>query len=118
MLKQDVTDTQARILVYLSVVHNTRKYVSAIDAKVGNDYSYTMRVLQRMVNLHWLKKHRLGRKVFYDLTTLAPIEKARNSLTAQNLQQELITDNYIQAELEVNTNEGRTTESEEAEQIL
>jgi DNA-binding MarR family transcriptional regulator len=101
MIKQEVTDTQARILVYLSVVHNTRKYVGAIDAKVGNDYSYTMRVLQRMVQLGWLRKHRLKRKVFYDLTTLAPVEKARNSLIAQNLQRELIESDYIQELLDV-----------------
>lgn len=117
MEKQAIRASEARILVYLSVVHNTRKYVGAIDAKVGNDYSYTMRVLQRMVALGWLKKHSFGRKMFYDLTDKAPLELAKNSLKSNELQKDL-EDNYTQSELpEVNQNE-ESKESDEREATL
>jgi DNA-binding MarR family transcriptional regulator len=109
--KQQIRASEARILVYLSVVHNTRKYVGAIDAKVGNDYSYTMRVLQRMVAMGWLHKHSFGRKMFYDLTPLAPLELARNALKSNELQKDL-EDNYTQSELPEVQNEELKEDSE------
>lgn len=116
-LKQDIRQSEARILVYLSIVHPTRKYVSAIDAKVGNDYSYTMRILQRMVNLGWLRKHNLGRKMFYDLTSKAPLELARNTLISDWLQKDL-EDNYTQSLLPEVQNEEQTTDNTTSETLL
>jgi DNA-binding MarR family transcriptional regulator len=116
--KQEITMSQAKILVYLSVVHNTRKYVAAIDAKVGNDYSYTMRVLQRMVQLGWLKKHQLSRKMFYDLTPLAPLELARKCLLDETLQRDLEA-NYTQEELpQVMKNEIKQENTEQTEEEI
>ena len=55
--KKLIKESEARILVYLNIVHNTRKNVTAISNKLAIDYSYTMKILQSMVYRGWLKKH-------------------------------------------------------------
>lgn len=69
--------SEARIITYLSQVHNTRKYLQAIANKLGMDYSYCMRVVQEMHSKQWLKKHKYGRRVFYDLTPNTPVNEAK-----------------------------------------
>lgn len=87
--KQEIKQSEARILVYLSVVHNTRKHVTAIANKLGIDYSYTMRILQAMTAKGWLRKHKLRRHMFYDLTEFAPLERAKNAYNSDVLQKDL-----------------------------
>lgn len=79
--KKKLKQSEARVLVYLSVVHNTRKHVTAIAHRLEIDYSYTMRILQAMVSKGWLKKHQYRRHMFYDLTDTAPVEEAKNIYT-------------------------------------
>ena len=81
-----IKQSEARILVYLSVVHNTRKHVTAIANKLEIDYSYVMRVLQAMVAKGWLTKHQYKRHMFYDLTSDAPLEDAKNAFNSMALQ--------------------------------
>lgn len=97
--KKEIKQSEAKIMVYLSVVHPTRKHVTAIANKLEIDYSYVLRVLQSMVAKGWLRKHQYRRHMFYDLTQNTPIEQAKNSLVAQNLQMDLIQNNFTQEEL-------------------
>lgn len=83
--RQDIKQSEARILVYLSIVHNTRKHVTAITNALENDYSYTMRILQAMTAKGWLKKHAFKRHMFYDLTEAAPLESAKKSLLSDDI---------------------------------
>lgn len=88
--KQKIKQSEARILVYLSIVHNTRKHVTAIANKLEIDYSYTMRVLQAMVAKGWLRKHQYRRHMFYDLTAESPLETAKTAFNSNELQKTLI----------------------------
>ena len=119
--KQQIKQSEAKILVYLSVVHNTRKHVTAIANKLEIDYSYVMRVLQAMVAKGWLKKHQYRRHMFYDLTLLAPLSLAKENISSLDLQKDLEA-NYTQEELiqpkEVVKDDRKTEESEDHEQIL
>lgn len=90
MEKQSITQTQARILIYLSSVHRSRKYVSAISSKLDIDYSYCLKVLQTMLGKGWLTKTAIRNKMFYFTTETAPIENAhRIYLNIDELQREL-----------------------------
>ena len=91
MVKKPITQTEAKILVYLSVVHNTRKNLTAIAHKLEIDYSYVMRVLQAMVAKGWLMKHQVRRKMFYELTQESPLESAKNALLSDSLQKTLFS---------------------------
>jgi DNA-binding MarR family transcriptional regulator len=95
--KQEIKQSEARILFYLSVVDKTRKHVTAISNKLEIDYSYCMRVLQAMVAKKWLFKHQYRRHMFYDLTADAPLELAKNAFNSGVLQGEL--QGYLTAEV-------------------
>jgi predicted transcriptional regulator len=103
MEKQRIKQSEARIMVYLSVVHNTRKTVTHIAHKLEMDYSYTMRILQSMHAKQWLKKHKYRRFMFYDLTDTAPLTLAKQMYLTEALQQKLETDNSTQEELKNET---------------
>lgn len=92
MKKQDLKQSEARILVYLSVVHDTRKHLTAIASKLEIDYSYTMRILAAMVAKGWLRKQQNRRFMYYHPTHFAPLESAKNLVIAQNLQVVLKTE--------------------------
>lgn len=87
--KQEIKQSEARILVYLSVVDKTRKHVTAISNKLEIDYSYCMRVLQAMVSKKWLVKHQYKRHMVYYLTSEAPLELAKTQFNSPLLEGEL-----------------------------
>lgn len=87
--KQEIKQSEARIIVYLSMVHNTRKHVTAMANKLEIDYSYIMRILQSLVAKGWLYKHQYRRHMFYDLTEQAPVESAKKCLLDESLQTSL-----------------------------
>ena len=67
--------SEARILIYLKQVDNTKKFARMISTKLGMDYCYMNGILAGMVLKGWLLKHRLENKVFYDLR-----DSSRNKL--------------------------------------
>lgn len=87
--KKDIKESEARIIIYLSVVHPTRKNVTAISNKLGIDYSYVMRILQSMTAKGWLQKHQTGRHMFYDLTNETPLESAKKVYLSNDFQNDL-----------------------------
>ena len=88
--KKTIKDSEARILVYLSVVHNTNKYVTAIANKLEMDYSYCMRILQQMVFKGWINKHPYKRHMFYDITEKAPLETAKKGYGMDDFQKNMM----------------------------
>lgn len=100
MEKQPIKQSEAKILIYLSVVHNTRKHVTAIAHKLEIDYSYCMRVLQSMVAKGWLKKHAYKRHMFYNLTEWAPIDLAQRVYLDSSFQRDLEQNCTIEESIE------------------
>ena len=94
MKKLPIKDSEARIIVYLSVVHPTRKHLSAIAHKLNMDYSYALRIVASMYFKRWLTKHKYRRHVFYDLTDETPLELAKNSLINDSLQLSLYSEQW------------------------
>lgn len=90
MVKKEIKESEARILVYLSIVDNTRKHVRAISHKLGIGYSYLLGVLQDMTAKGWLIKHPYRRHMFYDLTDKAPLESAVKLYNTVTLRQSLL----------------------------
>lgn len=113
--KQAIKQSEARILVYLSVVHNTRKHVTAIANKLESDYSYVMRILQAMVAKGWLYKHQYKRHMFYNLTDKAPVAQALVMYDNIALQQRLKGTEQIE-EIGTYYKEERTKEAENDEE--
>ena len=97
--KKPIKQSEAKILIYLSVVHNSRKHVTAIANKLEIDYSYVMRILQAMTAKGWLRKHQVRRHMFYYLTEKAPLEMAQNEYLSGPLQTDLMNSDYMQEEL-------------------
>ncbi|MCK5138341.1 MAG: hypothetical protein KAQ85_00730 [Thermodesulfovibrionia bacterium] len=75
-LKQEIKGSEARIMIYLDQVHNSKKSLSDIAAKLDIDYGYLTKILAGMLAKKWVFKHPYGRKVFYDNTPGAPVGKA------------------------------------------
>lgn len=105
MKKKDITETQARILVYLSVVHKTRKHPTAIASKLGINYAYVLLALKSMMDKEWLRNESFRRHRFYFLTDKAPLELAKNAFKSQDLEQSLLgtyaeEENYLLAKPE------------------
>lgn len=91
-MKQDIKQSEARILIYLSVVHFTRRHVSAIAHRLEMDYTYVLRVLAAMKAKGWLKCHKHRRFMYYELTESSPLELAKKAYNGDVLQQKLETD--------------------------
>lgn len=87
--KQEIKQSEARILFYLSVVHPTRKYVQAISDKLELNYAYLLNILNSMYAKGWLTKHSHKRYMFYSLTPKAPLEQAKTLYLAGDLQADL-----------------------------
>lgn len=83
--REFVKKSEARILVYLSVAEEPLKHAEAIDRKLQIDYSYTIRLLREMYEKGWLTPHKYDYKTFYTLTDKAPLKKATELNSAQQL---------------------------------
>jgi DNA-binding MarR family transcriptional regulator len=119
-MKKDIKQSEARILVYLSVVHFTRRHVSAIANKLEMDYTYALRMLSAMIAKGWLRKHKHHRFMYYDLTATSPLELAKKAYNSDDLQQRLQTDTIADPEYKDGDKDGakdevseRTAESDE-----
>jgi DNA-binding MarR family transcriptional regulator len=75
--KARIKGSEARILLYLSVAHDTRKYPRAMANALEMDYGYLLHVLNPMVSKKWLSKQQNRRYVFYTLTSESPLELAK-----------------------------------------
>lgn len=87
--KSLIKDSEARIMVYLNVVHPTRRSVTAICHTLELGYGYGLQILQGMVHKGWVYKHKVRRNMFYSLTTAAPLDDAKMLYNTQSLQHSL-----------------------------
>ena len=87
--KSLIKDSEARIMVYLSVVHPTRRSVTSICHVLELGYGYGLQILQGMNHKGWVYKHKVRRNMFYSLTTSAPLEDAKLLYNTQSLQHSL-----------------------------
>lgn len=77
MSEQTIKQSEARIIVYLSIVPATKKNLINISQKLSMDYGYCIRILNDMAAKGWVFKHKHGRFMAYDLSPSAPIELAK-----------------------------------------
>ena len=74
--KQELKMSEAKIIIYLKNVEDTKKHAFNIVEKLFVDYGYLLRILQGMVSKGWLRKIVSGTNVVYELTSFAPYDKA------------------------------------------
>lgn len=115
-MRKEIKESEARVLVYLSVVDKTRTYVSAMSAKLNYDESYLMRILRGMTLKGWLTKHQFKRHVFYQLTKTAPLELAKNAFNSASLETSL--NDYVTPMVEVQTEEQTKEVQDDQDPIL
>lgn len=73
--------SEAKILIFLSQVQNTDKYLGNISTKLKMDYAYCIRILKQMQANGWIKPAvRVSGKSYYSLYSTAPIEQAKKVL--------------------------------------
>lgn len=75
--KQAVKMSEARILIYLSNVTSPNKYASPMGYKLQIEYGYLIRILKGMVTNGWLIPIRRANKIFYEISTSAPLVIAK-----------------------------------------
>jgi len=85
MEKKEIKKSEARILVYLSVVDKHLKYLMKISSKLDMDYGYLIRIIGGMLSKGWLYRVEAisSNKVFYGITErgMLKLEKAKKILT-------------------------------------
>jgi hypothetical protein len=72
-----IKQSEARILIYLSVVPDVNKKLTTIAAKLNMDYGFCIRVLNEMAVKGWVAKKKYGRYMNYINTQNAPVELAK-----------------------------------------
>lgn len=77
MDSQTIKQSEARIIIYLSMVPATKKNLTTISQKLGIGYNYCIVILNDMIRKEWIFKHKHGRFMSYDLTPNAPVELAK-----------------------------------------
>ena len=78
--KQEITKTEARILVFLTNVKNGYRFAGVMASKLQVDYGYILRILAQMRMKKWLRVEHYALKKYYFLTRKAPIKKAKELL--------------------------------------
>ena len=84
---------EAKILILLSQLNNTKKNVQCLQGKLGVEYSYLCRKLRLMLEKGLLLRHQPDkqRKVFYDLKSKGRelLPKSKKILLAETSQRRL-----------------------------
>jgi len=71
---------EAKILVYLNQVPLTARNLSRMSLKLKKSYNYLAQVVGLMVEKRWLLRHKSRRKTYFELSSLAPLDEARQEL--------------------------------------
>ena len=78
--KQELKQSEARILIFLSQVNSQDKNTRTISSKLCMDYAYTIQRLAEMTDKGWLSRFNDGRQTMHSLTRHAPMKKAKEVL--------------------------------------
>lgn len=83
MNKQEVKFSEARVLVFLAIANNEFKFASKISAKLGIEYNFLLKRLNEMKTKDWIVPIRRHNRVFYQLTDIAPLSKAKEMVSSE-----------------------------------
>lgn len=84
--KQDVKQSEARILIYLRNASPMFCFAKQIGMKLGIDYGYLIRILSEMKSKEWINSERRETKVFYFVTPKAPLEISKKVVSGEEQQ--------------------------------
>ena len=73
-IKRKIKVNEARILIFLTSSDQTQRYLGQISSKLGIDYSNAVKMINNMLDKHWIKKilHSASKKTFYGLVYKCP----------------------------------------------
>lgn len=81
--KEFLKRSEARIIVFLNTVANSKKTGSWISDTLHIDYIYIMRLLRGMYQLGWIKSHRYQERDYFEITEAAPLKIAKKIITEE-----------------------------------
>lgn len=76
-MKALVKRSEARILIFLDNAENHLKYAGFMAHKLQMEYNFLLLRLREMRFKAWISRRRSNNKVFYTVTTLAPLKLAK-----------------------------------------
>tara|TARA_R100000656_G_C3943283_1_gene127071 strand:+ start:340 stop:609 length:270 start_codon:yes stop_codon:yes gene_type:complete len=74
--KQFIKKTEAKILVYLNNVDRVFKNATFMAHKLDMEYNFLLIRLRGMKLKGWVMRIKSQNKVFWNITTIAPLQKA------------------------------------------
>jgi hypothetical protein len=80
MVKQIVKRSEARLLVFLENAEIRFKYAAFMAHKLQTEYNFILLRLREMRMKGWIQRRRSNNKVYYTVTTIAPMKTARQVL--------------------------------------
>jgi DNA-binding MarR family transcriptional regulator len=86
MKKQEMTGTEARIMIYLSQVKSPLRYGLAIANKLKIEYGYCLRVISQMHSKEWLRFEEYGTRKYWFVKKISLLEQAREIANGKQLQ--------------------------------
>jgi len=79
-MKQSVKRSEARILIFLNNAEPRLKFAAYMAHKLRTEYNFLLLRLREMRYKGWIQRRRSNNKVFYTVTTIAPLEQAKKVL--------------------------------------
>ena len=79
--KQDLKESESKILVYLEVADIPLKTILKMSSKLKMDYSYSCKIIQAMIDKKWIYKKTGVLRSYYFITLKAPIKQAKEMLS-------------------------------------
>tara|TARA_R100001530_G_scaffold41579_1_gene31783 strand:- start:732 stop:986 length:255 start_codon:yes stop_codon:yes gene_type:complete len=79
-MKQFVKLSEARILMFLDNAERRFKYAGFITHKLNIEYNFLILRLKEMRMKGWIQRVHTSNKVFYTVTTIAPMKAAKKVL--------------------------------------
>jgi len=74
--KQEVKKSEAKIMIYLNNVDREFKTATFMAHKLGVEYNFLLIRLRGMAMKGWVQRIKRMNKVFWNNTTIAPLQKA------------------------------------------
>lgn len=73
--------SEARIIVYLDKVRDSKRYAALVSAKLDIDLGYTHQILRKLRAKGWVSVQQFAVKKYYYLTKSAPLKEAKKKLS-------------------------------------
>ncbi len=79
-MKQSIKRSEARILIFLENAEIRFKYAAFMAHKLKTEYNFLLLRLREMRMKGWIQRRRSNNKVYYTVTTIAPMKQAKEKL--------------------------------------